>query len=33
MPKAFPKKFRRDVIEVAMNREGSLVQVAKDFGV
>ena len=37
MPKAFPKEFRRDVIAVmrqgAWKREGSLVQVAKDFGV
>ncbi len=33
MPKAFPKEFRRDVIAVARKREGSLVQVAKDFGV
>ena len=37
MPKAFPMEFRRDVIAVmrqaAWKREGSLVQVAKDFGV
>jgi len=33
MPKAFPKEFRRDVIAVVRKREGSLVQVAKDFGV
>ena len=33
MPKAFPKEFRRDVIAVARKREGSLVQMAKDFGV
>ena len=31
MPKAFPKEFRRDVIAVARNREGSLVQVAKNY--
>ena len=37
MPKAFPMEFRRGVIAVmrqgAWKREGSLVQVAKDFGV
>jgi transposase len=33
MPKAFPKEFRRDVIAVARKREGSLAQVAKDFGI
>ena len=33
MPKAFPMEFRRDVIAVARKREGSLVQVDKDFGV
>ena len=33
MPKAFPAEFRRDVVAVARKREGSIRQIAKDFGV
>ena len=33
MPKAFPKEFRRDVVEVARKREAPVSQVAKDFGI
>lgn len=35
MPSRYPKKFRDDVVQVALNRvpEVTLVQIAKDFGV
>ena len=33
MPKAYPAEFRRDVVAVALRREASLRQVAKDFGI
>ena len=33
MPKAFPKEFRRDVVEVAPKREAPVAQVARDFGI
>ena len=33
MPKAFPKEFRRDAVEVARKREAPVSQVAKDFGI
>ena len=33
MPKAFPKEFRRDVVEVARKREAPVAQVARDFGI
>ena len=33
MPKAFPQEFRRDVVAVARRHDGSLAQVAKDFGI
>jgi transposase len=33
MPKAFPKEFRRDVVEVARKREAPVSQVARDFGI
>jgi len=33
MPKAFPEKFRRDVIAVARKGEAPITQIAKDFGV
>ena len=33
MPKAFPLEFRRDVIAVARKGDGSLVQIARDFGI
>ena len=33
MPKAFPEEFRRDVVAVARRREGSMAQVARDFGI
>jgi transposase len=33
MPKAFPLEFRADVVAVARKGEGSIAQVAKDFGV
>ena len=33
MPKAFPIKFRRDVVAVARKGEAPLSQVAKDFGI
>lgn len=33
MPKAFPIEFRNDVVAVARKGEGSIAQVAKDFGV
>ena len=31
MPKAFPEKFRRDVIAVARRGEAPISQIAKDF--
>ena len=33
MPKAFPLEFRRDVVAVVRNREATLTQIAKDFGI
>lgn len=33
MPKAFPKEFRDDVVAIAMRREISFAQIAKDFGI
>ena len=33
MPKAFPLKFRRDVVAVAQRGGASMAQVAKDFGI
>lgn len=33
MPKAFPLEFRRDVVAVARQRQASLSQIAKDFGI
>jgi hypothetical protein len=33
MPKAFPKEFRDDVVAIAMRREASFAQIAKDFGI
>jgi len=33
VPKAFPQEFRRDVVAVARRHDGSLAQVAKDFGI
>jgi transposase len=33
VPKAFPAEFRRDVVAVARKGEGSLAQIAKDFGI
>ena len=33
MPKAFPKEFRDDVAAIAMRREASFAQIAKDFGI
>ena len=33
MPKAFPKKFRQDVIRVYRESDSSMAQVAKDFGI
>lgn len=33
MPKAFPREFRDDVVRVARSREGSLAQIARDFGI
>jgi transposase len=33
MPKAFPVKFRRDVVAVARKGEAPLSQIAKDFGI
>jgi len=33
MPKAFPAKFRRDVVPVARKGEAPVSQIAQDFGV
>ena len=33
MPKAFPREFREDVVAIALKRESSLAQIAKDFGI
>ncbi len=33
MPKAFPLEFRRDVVAVALRKQASLSQIAKDFGI
>lgn len=33
MPKAFPKEFRDDVVVIALRRESSFSQIAKDFGI
>ncbi|MBA8847527.1 transposase-like protein [Yonghaparkia alkaliphila] len=33
MPKAFPKEFRDDVVAIALRRESSFAQIAKDFGI
>lgn len=33
MPKAFPKEFRDDVVAIALKREASFAQIAKDFGI
>jgi len=33
MPKPFPKEFRDDVVAIALRRESSFAQIAKDFGV
>lgn len=33
MPKAFPKEFRDDVVAIALRRESSFSQFAKDFGI
>lgn len=33
MPKAFPKEFRDDVVAIALKREASLAEIAKDFGI
>ena len=33
MAKAYPKEFRDDVVRVARKREGTLSQIAKDFGI
>jgi len=33
MPKPFPKEFRDDVVAIALQRESSFAQIAKDFGI
>lgn len=33
MPRAYPKEFRRDVVEIARKGEIPIAQVARDFGV
>ena len=33
MPKPFPREFRDDVVAIALKRESSLAQIAKDFGI
>lgn len=33
LPKPFPKEFRDDVVAVALRRESSFAQIAKDFGI
>ena len=33
MPKPFPEEFRRDVVAVALRKEGPMSQVARDFGI
>ena len=33
MPKPFPKEFRDDVVAIALRRESSFAQIAKDFGI
>ena len=33
MLKPFPKEFRDDVVAIALKRESSLAQIAKDFGI
>ena len=33
MAKAYPKEFRDDVVAVARKGEGTLAQIAKDFGI
>ena len=33
MPKPFPKEFRDDVVAIALKRESSFAQIAKDFGI
>ena len=33
MPKQFPTEFRDDVVAIALKRESSFAQIAKDFGI
>ncbi|MCO7202406.1 transposase [Microbacterium sp. CnD16-F] len=33
MPEPFPKEFRGDVVAIALERESSFAQIAKDFGI
>ncbi len=33
MPKAFPEEFRRDVVAVALRKQASMSQIARDFGI
>ena len=33
MPKSYPREFRDDVVAIALKREYSFAQIAKDFGI
>lgn len=33
MPRPYPKEFRDDVVAIALRRESSFAQIAKDFGI
>jgi len=33
MPRPYPKEFRDDVVAIALRREVSFAQIAKDFGI
>lgn len=33
MPRPYPKEFRDDVVAIALRRETSFAQIAKDFGI
>lgn len=33
MPRPYPKEFREDVVAIALRRELSFAQIAKDFGI
>lgn len=33
MPRPYPREFRDDVVAIALRRESSFAQIAKDFGI